>query len=298
MSPHQQRQGYAPSTHQGGLYNTDMLPSTSIPVSYPTEQQSSRTVPTIQMPRPPLHPVPASAISYPGPTRPPPPPPAVIQTSTSVEPSSRSKQPALKQVTLPRECLPRFIAIAKLNTKNNKETCGLLLGVDKGNKYVVTTLLVPKQHATSDTCTMDEEELVLQFTEERGLFTLGWIHTHPSQSCAYASVGCTRAVNDSFAGFMSSVDLHTHSGFQRMLPESFAVVCAPSSTPRSAIHSCPDCRAYLLCQLWNFSVDRPTRASNHPGLSCKRGLPSTSRRSYIYGASPPCVSSYQSLTSS
>ena len=30
---------------------------------------------------------------------------------------------------------------------------------------------------------------------------------------------------------MSSVDLHTHSGFQRMLPESFAVVCAPTSTP-------------------------------------------------------------------
>src|SRR5690242_11415291 len=34
------------------------------------------------------------------------------------------------------------------------------------------------------------------------------------------------------AGFMSSVDLHTHSGFQRMLPESFAVVCAPKSTPK------------------------------------------------------------------
>jgi hypothetical protein len=31
---------------------------------------------------------------------------------------------------------------------------------------------------------------------------------------------------------MSSVDLHTHSGFQRMLPESFAVVCAPNSTPK------------------------------------------------------------------
>ena len=31
---------------------------------------------------------------------------------------------------------------------------------------------------------------------------------------------------------MSSVDLHTHSGFQRMLPESFAVVCAPSSKPQ------------------------------------------------------------------
>ena len=31
---------------------------------------------------------------------------------------------------------------------------------------------------------------------------------------------------------MSSVDLHTYSGFQRILPESFAVVCAPKSTPK------------------------------------------------------------------
>lgn len=35
-------------------------------------------------------------------------------------------------------------------------------------------------------------------------------------------------------GFMSSVDLHTHSGFQCMLAESFAVVCAPKSTPKYA----------------------------------------------------------------
>jgi STAM-binding protein len=70
---------------------------------------------------------------------------------------------------------------------------------------------------------MDEEELVLQFTEERSLITLGWIHTHPSQSC-----------------FMSSVDLHTHSGFQRMLPESFAVVCAPKFTPNFGIFRLTD----------------------------------------------------------
>jgi len=37
-----------------------------------------------------------------------------------------------------------------------------------------------------------------------------------------------------FSGFMSSVDLHTHSGFQRMLPESFAVVCAPKFSPKYA----------------------------------------------------------------
>ncbi|KAG1840891.1 hypothetical protein C8R48DRAFT_765867 [Suillus tomentosus] len=49
-----------------------------------------------------------------------------------------------------------------------------------------------KTHSTSYTCTMDEEELVLQLTEERSLITLGW----------------------------------------RMLPESFAVVCAPKFTPK------------------------------------------------------------------
>ena len=81
----------------------------------------------------------------------------------------------LKSVSLPRECLPRFLAIAKVNTEMNKETCGLLLGKDKGHKYTVTTLLIPKQTSTSDTCTMLEEELVLQFTEERSLITLGWV---------------------------------------------------------------------------------------------------------------------------
>ncbi|RPD76124.1 Mov34-domain-containing protein [Lentinus tigrinus ALCF2SS1-7] len=129
----------------------------------------------------------------------------------------------LRTIKLPRDCLPKFLSIARVNTLQNRETCGLLLGKDKGSKYVVTTLLIPKQHSTSDTCMMDEEELVLQFTEERHLITLGWIHTHPTQSC-----------------FMSSVDLHTHSGFQRMLPESFAVVCAPSSTPQFGIFRLTD----------------------------------------------------------
>ena len=108
----------------------------------------------------------------------------------------------LRTIKLPRECLPKFLSIARVNTLQNRETCGLLLGKDKGSKYVVTTLLIPKQHSTSDTCMMDEEELVLQFTEERHLITLGWvsskdfmsmsassdaaplqIHTHPTQSC-------------------------------------------------------------------------------------------------------------------
>ena len=110
-------------------------------------------------------------------------------------------------MVLPREVLPRFLAIASLNTNTNVETCGLLLGnevwVDDGGDehgqvsyhgngkhhekesigggkkrrcdYVVTTLLIPKQRGTSDTCTMDGEELVLEFVDQRSLITLGWV---------------------------------------------------------------------------------------------------------------------------
>ena len=81
----------------------------------------------------------------------------------------------LKTVAFPRDCLNRFTSIASINTARNRETCGLLLGKDMGWRFVVTTLLIPKQHSTSDTCTMDGEELVMQFTEERSLITLGWV---------------------------------------------------------------------------------------------------------------------------
>ncbi|KAL9709142.1 hypothetical protein Ac2012v2_007495 [Leucoagaricus gongylophorus] len=39
---------------------------------------------------------------------------------------------------------------------------------------------------------------------------------------------------------MSSVDLHTRSGFQKMLPESVAVVCAPKSHPNFGIFRLTD----------------------------------------------------------
>ena len=94
-----------------------------------------------------------------------------MQTS---DPNLYPKRP-LKRVGLPRECTSRFVAIATVNTEINRETCGLLLGKDKGQKYSVTTLLIPKQISTRDTCTMLEEELVLKFTEERNLITLGWV---------------------------------------------------------------------------------------------------------------------------
>jgi STAM-binding protein len=63
---------------------------------------------------------------------------------------------------------------------------------------------------------LNEEEL-FDYCDKEELMVLGWIHTHPTQTC-----------------FMSSRDLHTHVGYQVMMPESIAIVCAPTKQPRYA----------------------------------------------------------------
>jgi STAM-binding protein len=111
--------------------------------------------------------------------------------------------------------LDEFLKLASINTQNNLETCGVLTGYLKKGAFNITTLIIPKQKSTPDTCeTLNEEEL-FDIQEQRGLFQLGWIHTHPKQSC-----------------FMSSVDLHTHYSYQVMLPEAIAIVMAPTDTQR------------------------------------------------------------------
>ena len=62
--------------------------------------------------------------------------------------------------------------------------------------------------------------LIFSYFIRHGLITLGWIHTHPSQTC-----------------FMSSVDLHTHYGYQVMIAEAIAIVMAPSKKKDSGIFS-------------------------------------------------------------
>lgn len=85
----------------------------------------------------------------------------------------------LRQVLLPEEVIQKFMSIAKPNTLQNRETCGLLLGKRRTGGFAVTTLLIPRQRATSDTCEMVEEELIMDFQESRQLITLGWV----SSSC-------------------------------------------------------------------------------------------------------------------
>ncbi|CAK8534132.1 unnamed protein product [Lathyrus sativus] len=119
------------------------------------------------------------------------------------------------QLHISTALMESFMNVAKSNTKKNLETCGVLAGLLKNRKFYITALIIPKQESTSDSCQTTNEEEIFEVQDKRSLFPLGWIHTHPTQSC-----------------FMSSIDVHTHYSYQIMLPESVAIVMAPTDSSR------------------------------------------------------------------
>lgn len=122
----------------------------------------------------------------------------------------------LRTLFLPTSLRLSFVTLASSNTSHNLETCGILCGTLISNALFISHLVIPDQTATSDTCeTTDVGETDLfDYVDTQGLMVCGWIHTHPTQTC-----------------FLSSRDLHTSVGYQVMLPESVAIVCAPSKDP-------------------------------------------------------------------
>lgn len=140
--------------------------------------------------------------------------------SISTQPQAYTFAPAaylengtpLRTLFLPPTLRTTFLRVAHKNTMVNLETCAFLAGTLISNALFVSKLIVPAQTSTSDTCEMTNESQLFDYVDsEADLMILGWIHTHPTQTC-----------------FMSSRDLHTHAGYQMMLAESVAVVCAPS----------------------------------------------------------------------
>ncbi|NXE82027.1 STABP protein, partial [Cochlearius cochlearius] len=116
----------------------------------------------------------------------------------------------LRQVIVPRELCQKFLQLADANTVRGVETCGILCGKLMRNEFTITHVIVPKQYGGPDYCNTENEEELFMIQDQHGLVTLGWIHTHPTQTA-----------------FLSSVDLHTHCSYQMMLPESIAIVCSP-----------------------------------------------------------------------
>ena len=121
---------------------------------------------------------------------------------------------ALRTVFLPIGLRSVFLTYALNNTTANLETCGILCGTLISNALFISKLVIPEQESTSDTCETVNESELFDYCDREDLMVLGWIHTHPTQTC-----------------FMSSRDLHTHCGYQVMMPESIAIVCAPSRNP-------------------------------------------------------------------
>ncbi|XP_019744071.1 STAM-binding protein-like A isoform X2 [Hippocampus comes] len=117
---------------------------------------------------------------------------------------------ALRQLLVPSELCRSFLRLAEANTSRAVETCGILCGKLTRNTFSVTHVIVPKQCGGPDYCDTENEEELFLIQDQYDLITLGWIHTHPTQTA-----------------FLSSVDLHTHCSYQMMLPEAIAIVCSP-----------------------------------------------------------------------
>lgn len=165
------------------------------------------------------------------------PPATQRQSKYTFKPSAFTEAGApLRTVLLPPELRRTFLNIAHTNTSRNLETCGILCGTLVSNALFINHLIIPDQKSTSDTCDTTEEgdNELFDYCDNADLLVCGWIHTHPSQSC-----------------FLSSRDLHTSSGYQIMLPEAIAIVCAPRQNPDWGIFRLtdpPGLQAVLECR--------------------------------------------------
>jgi STAM-binding protein len=162
----------------------------------------------------------------------------------------------IRPVFLPDRLRKTFLEIASDNTRRGLEMCGILCGTLVNNALFISCLLIPEQKCTSDTCETENESAMLDFCINQDLLMLGWIHTHPTQTC-----------------FMSSRDLHTQAGYQVMMPESIAIVCAPRHTPSyvllSSSASSFNLPPFILSQSKLISVDSRWgifRLTDPPGL--------------------------------
>lgn len=138
---------------------------------------------------------------------PPPAFPAVADGKTESSPQQ------IRDVHISCGLMDEFLRYAIANTRKGIETCGILAGslsADEGT-FTITALIVPKQEGTTDTVQALAEEEIFEAQDSRSLYPLGWIHTHPTQTC-----------------FLSSVDVHTQCGYQTMLDEAIAIVMAPT----------------------------------------------------------------------
>ncbi|XP_024988890.1 AMSH-like ubiquitin thioesterase 2 [Cynara cardunculus var. scolymus] len=156
--------------------------------------------------------------------------PHAAEISRITSPSSENRHPksfvdestasnVLKDVHISTQLLNGFLEVAKDNTSKDLETCGVLGAFLKERTYYVTTLIIPKQDATSSSCQAVNEEEIFAIQNEQSLVPVGWIHVFPS--------------NKIKGTFVSSLSSRFIYNIQVMLPEAVAIVMAPTDASRS-----------------------------------------------------------------
>ncbi|XP_059179988.1 AMSH-like protease [Centropristis striata] len=164
------------------------------------------------------------------------PPAPVSQPAATLAGVHTQRVEGLRRVVIPRDLTYRFLLLADSNTARGIETCGVLCGRLTHNEFMLTHVVIPKQSAGPDFCDMENVEELFSFQDQQNLLTLGWIHTHPTQTA-----------------FLSSVDLHTHCSYQLMLPEAIAIVCAPKHNDTGVFRlSSPGMTEVSGCRLKGF----------------------------------------------
>ncbi|KAM7188261.1 hypothetical protein V8F20_010638 [Naviculisporaceae sp. PSN 640] len=215
---------YYPSINKSSSVRYDGLPPTPKPLPVrPPKESVNRIPPSVDQPptlprKEPLKPSPIEetrSTLQPPPTLPPKVKEDTKEKRVTFRPAAylENGEP-LRPVFLPHQLRKRFLMAASDNTRRNLEMCGILCGELVNNALFVSHLVIPRQKCSPDTCETEDEASLLEYCINNGLSVIGWIHTHPTQTC-----------------FMSSRDLHTQAGYQVMMPESIAIVCAPRHEP-------------------------------------------------------------------
>ncbi|KAM9976522.1 hypothetical protein ACTFIR_010363 [Dictyostelium discoideum] len=172
--------------------------------------------------------------------------PSITPTTNkpNIDSSEASKKYSkLRKIIVHGEVFQEFMRLAENNTKRSIETCGILSGTLSNDVFRITTIIIPKQEGTTDTCNTIEEHEIFEYQLENDLLTLGWIHTHPTQDC-----------------FLSAVDVHTHCSYQYLLQEAIAVVISPMANPNFGIFRLtdpPGLETVQKCKLKSFHPHPP-----------------------------------------
>eukprot|EP01084_Bolivina_argentea_P057017 104242_1 len=126
---------------------------------------------------------------------------------------------SLATIIIPERMISEFSEKYSMeNTTKNIETGGIILGVHDAthNIYTITHVLLPKQNGHANAVFMLNEFEWSVICGTLGLQIIGWIHTHPTQSC-----------------FMSSVDVHTQFNIQQQNNSAIGIVIAPTDTTKT-----------------------------------------------------------------